>query len=322
MNRWFAWMSAVLSTAFLVACGGSDHDDEAPPQALTLAQTVQSLAKTDADPGGFSLLLAAVNAADPAVGAALGGSTSLTVMAPTNQAFGKLLAELGVTRDQLLANRALVTQVLRYHVLGAPVKRADVPLGLPVTTVEGGVFKVSASGDALVITDERNRTSRITATDVAASNGVIHVIDTVLLPGDKDLVALAQATPDLSLLVEAVSTAGLAGALQAPGPFTVFAPTNAAFVALLDELGVTKEQLFADRTLLTKVLTYHVLNGRVYRAAVPVGTPVTTLQGDTLSVDTSLRITDARGRQAAIVATDVLARNGVVHLVDRVILPR
>ena len=144
--------------------------------------------------------------------------------------------------------------------------------------------------------------------------------------GDDDhappnIVATAQATPNLSILVEAVVAAGLVDALSAPGPLTVFAPTNDAFVALLSELGISKEALLADTTLLTTVLTYHVVSGRVLKDQVPVNTPIATLQGATFSVGADLRITDGRGRQAAIVATDILCSNGVVHLIDRVILP-
>ena len=144
--------------------------------------------------------------------------------------------------------------------------------------------------------------------------------------GDDDhappnIVATAQATPNLSILVEAVVAAGLVDALSAPGPLTVFAPTNAAFAALLAELGVTKEALLADKPLLTAVLTYHVVSGRVLKDQVPVNTPIATLQGASFTVGSDLRITDGRGRQAAIVATDILCSNGVVHLIDRVILP-
>lgn len=136
-----------------------------------------------------------------------------------------------------------------------------------------------------------------------------------------NIVATAQATPNLSILVEAVVAAGLVDALSAPGPLTVFAPTNAAFAALLTELGITKEALLADKPLLTAVLTYHVVSGRVLKDQVPVNTPIATLQGASFTVGGDLRITDGRGRQAAIVATDILCSNGVVHLIDRVILP-
>lgn len=143
--------------------------------------------------------------------------------------------------------------------------------------------------------------------------------------GDDDerpnIVQLAQSDARFSILVEAVVAADLADTLSGPGPFTVFAPTNDAFAALLTELGVTKDQLLADKALLTQVLTYHVVSGRVLRAQVPVGTPITTVQGDTFTVDATLAITDQRGRTARIVQTDLLASNGVIHVIDRVILP-
>nr|WP_297351480.1 fasciclin domain-containing protein [uncultured Caldimonas sp.] len=311
---------ALAASSLIAACGGGGDDDDEAASA-TLAQTVQSSAKTDADGDGFSLLLAAVQAADPSVAAALNGSSKLTVFAPTNAAFQQLLAELGVTKEQLLADQALLTQVLTYHVVSGEVARADVPLGQPIATLEGGVFKVEAQGDGLAVTDERNRVAAITATDVRASNGVLHTIDKVLLPGDKDIAATAAANPEFSILIEALEAADLTSALQADGPFTVFAPTNAAFADLLGELGVTKDQLLANTDLLTQVLTYHVVNARVFKAQVPIGQPVTSLQGGTFTVGADLAITDGAGRRSNLVATDVLARNGVIHVVDKVLLP-
>ena len=181
---------ALAASSLIAACGGGGDDDDEAASA-TLAQTVQSSAKTDADGDGFSLLLAAVQAADPSVAAALNGSSKLTVFAPTNAAFQQLLAELGVTQQQLLADQALLTQVLTYHVVSGEVARADVPLGQPIATLEGGVFKVEGQGDGLAVTDERNRVAAITATDVRASNGVLHTIDKVLLPGDKGVAEAA-----------------------------------------------------------------------------------------------------------------------------------
>jgi uncharacterized surface protein with fasciclin (FAS1) repeats len=314
------WLLALAATALLAACGGGNDDDDPTPTA-TLAETAQALAKTDSDADGFSLLLAAVGAADASIAAALNGDAKLTVFAPTNAAFAGLLDELGVTKEELLADQALVTQVLRYHVISGELTRAEVPLGTPVETIEGGVFKVGPQGDGLQITDERNRAANITATDVRARNGVLHVIDKVLLPGDRDIVATASANPSFSVLVDAVVAAGLVPALQAEGPLTVFAPTDEAFAALLDELGVTQEQLLADTALLTQVLTYHVVNGRVFQAQVPVGEPVTTLQGGQFTVDAEGGIADAAGRTSRLVSTDVLARNGVIHVIDKVLLP-
>ena len=136
-----------------------------------------------------------------------------------------------------------------------------------------------------------------------------------------NIVATAQATPNLSILVEAVVAAGLVDALSAPGPLTVFAPTNNAFAALLTELGLTKEALLANKALLTTVLTYHVVPGRILKAQVPLNTPITSLGGATFSVGSDLKITDGRGRRSSILATDILCSNGVVHIIDTVILP-
>ena len=244
------------------------------------------------------------------------------MFAPTNDAFVALLTELGVTKAQLLANKPLLTAVLKYHVLPARVGKADVPLGRPITPLEGGVFKIDQVGSNLVVTDGRNRLSNIIATDVSASNGVIHALDKVLLPADRNIVQTAAANPNFSILVEAVTAAGLGGTLSGPGPFTVFAPTNDAFAALLVELGITKAQLLANTALLTKVLTYHVVPSLVLKAQVPVGAPVGTVAGETFTVDGTLAITDQRGRTARIVATDVLTANGAIHVIDRVILPK
>lgn len=137
----------------------------------------------------------------------------------------------------------------------------------------------------------------------------------------RDVVQIAQADPQFSILVEAVVAANLAGALSGAGPLTVFAPTNDAFAALLSELGVTKTALLANTALLTRVLTYHVVPGRVLKADVPVGTAITSLQGATFTIDASLAITDQRGRKSNITATDVLTSNGVIHVIDKVILP-
>jgi len=307
MLNWIRTLALVATTSFLAACGGGDD-----PPATTL-----SVAQGDSR---FSILVEAVNAAGLAE--TLAGPGPLTVFAPTNDAFAALLTELGVTKDALLADKALLTAVLTYHVLPARVERAQVPLGQPVTTAQGGIFKVDAVGQNLVITDGRNRTATITATDLSAGNGVVHVIDKVILPADKTLVQTAQALPQFSILVEAVVAAGLVDALSGAGPFTVFAPTNDAFAALLAELGVSKDALLADKALLTKVLTYHVVPARVLKAQVPVGAPITSLQGDSFTIDATLSITDQAGRTASIVATDVLASNGVIHVIDKVILPR
>jgi uncharacterized surface protein with fasciclin (FAS1) repeats len=154
---------------------------------------------------------------------------------------------------------------------------------------------------------------------------VIHVIDKVLVPpGVLTVLQMAQSNPTFSVLVEAVVAADLAGALSGAGPFTVFAPTNDAFSAVLAELSITKDQLLANPGL-AGILTYHVVSGDVRAADVvalqPKPAAVTTLQGSSFSVDANLAITDGNARTATLVATDVIASNGVIHVIDKVLLP-
>jgi uncharacterized surface protein with fasciclin (FAS1) repeats len=295
---------AVASATALAACGGDSDPD-----------LVEAL-EIDAD---LTLLLEAVRAAG--LESTLRGSGPFTLFAPTNAAFTAALTELGLSKAQLFGNTTLLTAVLTYHVLGAEVRAADVPAERAVTTLQGGIFKPTAVAGGLAIVDGRNRVANIVRTDIVCSNGVIHKLDRVLLPADKNIVQTAQALPDFSILVDAVVAAGLVPALSATGPLTVFAPTNAAFAALLDELDTTAEALLANTELLTAVLTYHVVAGRVLKSGVPVGAPITTLQGGSFSVNAQLAITDGRMRMANIVATDVLTSNGVIHVIDRVILP-
>jgi len=304
-KRWMAAL-AVAGTGLLAACGGGD---DGPPDVFEVVS---------AQPG-LSILAEAINTAGLRDTFVQDGP--YTLFAPTDAAFAALLTELGISREALLADRALLTTVLTYHVLPARVERAGVPLGRAITTLQRGIFKVDSVGGTLTITDGRNRSSRITATDAVARNGVVHTVDRVLLPANRNIVQTAQALPQFSILVEAVVAANLQGALSGAGPLTVFAPTNDAFAALLGELGVTKEQLLANVPLLTRVLTYHVVNGRALRADIVPGTPIGTLQGSSFTVNSGLAITDQRNRSARITATDVLASNGVIHVIDRVILP-
>jgi uncharacterized surface protein with fasciclin (FAS1) repeats len=302
---------ALTLATVLVACGSETADAGTTP-----TQNVVQLAQGNPD---LSILVEAVVAADLA--GTLSAPGPYTVFAPTNAAFAALLTELGVTKAELLANKPLLTAVLQYHVLGAKVAKAQIPLGKAITPLAGGFFKIDMSGADVVITDGRNRTSKIIATDIAASNALVHVVDKVILPANKNIVQTAQALPDFSILVEAVVAADLAATLSGPGPFTVFAPTNAAFAALLTELGVSKADLLANKPLLTAVLTYHVLGARVLKADVVPGAQPNTVQGENFAISAALAITDKRSRVANIVATDVLTSNGVIHVIDRVILP-
>lgn len=305
-KRQFLKLSLASGVALsLSACGGGDEHD--------IVEVLSNYPE-------YSLLVEAVQAAG--LVDTLKGNGPFTVFAPNNAAFANALTELGLTKKQLFDDKALLTAVLTYHVLPARVTAADIPFGRAITTVESGIFKIDNAAGGPVITDERNRKSNIKVTNLYARNGVIHGIDTVILPGDKDIVATAiSLAPEFSTLVAAVQAAGLVSTLQGPGPFTVFAPTNAAFAAALSELGVTQADLLGNVPLLTSILTYHVVPARVLKAEVPLNTAITTVEGRSFQVNNSLQIVDALNRTANITATDVLTSNGVIHVIDNVILP-
>lgn len=140
----------------------------------------------------------------------------------------------------------------------------------------------------------------------------------------KDIFELVRDNADLSVLGDAIIAAGLVQTFQNNTSYTLFAPNNAAFVAALAELNLTKEQLFADKALLTTVLTYHLLPGKINFADILLNTPLKTVQGATLKVDNIagvLTITDGRSRTSRIIQNNLDARNGVVHIIDKVLLP-
>jgi transforming growth factor-beta-induced protein len=184
-----------------------------------------------------------------------------------------------------------------------------------------------------VLTDENGRTANIVTTDIQASNGVIHVIDRVVLPKlkqasdngetllDAALAANAE-SGEFSILIAALEAANpnLLKRLDSKKDYTVFAPTDAAFAALLDELGVTAEQLLSDQALVTRVLRYHILRGNLDSTEVLAKESLRTLQGGRLFQNNGV-LTDANGRTANIITTDIQASNGVIHVIDRVVLP-
>ena len=305
--------AAGVAGLLLTGCSSGDDDES----ALVETPDIVQLAQSSPD---LSILVEAIVSAG--LLDTLKAPGPFTVFAPTDAAFSALLVELGVTKAQLLADKALLTAVLTYHVIPAKVEKAQIPLGKAIKTVQGSILKVEAANNALRITDGRNRTALITGTDLQAKNGVVHLVDKVILPPNKNIVETAQSLPQFSVLVEAVVAADLQAVLSGPGPFTVFAPTNDAFLALLTELGVTKAVLLANKTLLTQVLTYHVLPGLTLKAELPLNTALATVQGNSLQVSSSLVITDQRSRTANIIITDVLTSNGVIHAIDKVILPR
>ena len=262
----------------------------------------------------FSTLVAAVQAAG--LVDTLNSDGPFTVFAPTNDAFEVLLSDLGLSAEELLADTDLLTTVLTYHVVASEFFAKHVLAASTLRTLQGEDITVDAEN--VKVND-----SNLIATDIDASNGVIHVIDAVLLPPSLSsqepgtIVEIAAATEDLSILVAAVQAAGLVDTLNGEGPFTVFAPTNAAFEALLSELELSAEELLGNKDLLTTVLTYHVIAGELFANDVLSRESLSTVQGEDIIVDAAnLKLNDSN-----IIATDIEASNGVVHLIDAVLLP-
>ncbi len=234
----------------------------------------------------------------------------LTLFAPSDDAF----AALGLDRTNIGSVPGL-TDILLYHAVAGKVFSTQLTEGF-VPTLNGAAVEIKLDGEVMV------NMANVIFADKRALNGVVHVIDRVMLPPTVNLVELALSlNPEFSILVQAVTKAGLGETLATGGPFTVFAPTNEAFVALLAELNFNSlDEIPVD--VLTKVLLYHVVEGRVYSSDLTSG-PVNAL-GGTFSVDTStLTLTDANGREAGLIPSllNVQATNGVVHVINKVILP-
>ena len=314
MNRWFKWLTVLGMVTSLAACGG---DDDAPPPPGNIVQVAQA--------NGFTALVAAATKAGLA-SALTDATASLTVFAPTDAAFGTLATQLGFSSatamvDALPANA--LANILTYHVLPSKKTAANLIAGgatqatLYTYNSAPATLALSTTG-GVSITDAALTTAKVTTADVAASNGVIHIVDKVLVPpGVLNIVQMAQVNPAFTTLVGAVVSANLAGTLSGAGPFTVFAPTNDAFAAIASTVAsLTTAQL-------TTVLTYHVLPIQVLAADIPFGTPVATVQGQTITINagTPPTITDSTETPAPIVATDVRASNGVIHVISKVLIP-
>jgi transforming growth factor-beta-induced protein len=300
----FAVLAIALSVGF-ISCS-KDEDTEMPA-----AQNIIQVAKSDDQ---FSILVAAIEKAG--LVSTLESSGPYTVFAPTNDAFNALFTQLGVSGlDDLSA--ATLKPILLNHVLIGSVKAADISTGYFATANKTGpnttYVKVFIQKSATVMVDQ----SKVTTADVIASNGVIHVVDKVILPAS--IVSHAINNPNFSILVQAVVKAGLVEALSATGPFTVFAPTNDAFNALFAKLKVSGiSDLTAEQ--LTPILLYHVVSGNVTAGQVVSGNVPTLNEGSSINI-----VANSMGvklnNNSNVIATDVQGSNGVIHAIDAVILP-
>ena len=353
MKKRFSILALLLAFAMIVAACSSDSDDTTTTTAEPVAEAT-SVLDLAIEAGQFSTLIAAIDAAG--LGETLEGEGPFTVLAPTDAAFEAAFEALGITAEELLANPALA-DILTYHVLP---QEADAQLvatldGSSVATVNGQSVDVNVVDGQIMINE-----ATVVSADLVADNGIVHVIDAVLLPPDvaealgvamademeeettttteatttttteamdptiAEIVAGAAAgdPAEFTVLLAALETAGLVDALNGEGPFTVFAPTDAAFGALLEDLGITAEELLANPDL-ANILLYHVVSGEFLAADVielaPVDVP-TLYEENTISiavVDGSVIINEV----ATVVTPDVMASNGVVHVIDAVLVP-
>lgn len=252
--------------------------------------------------GNFTTLVDALG--QTGLAEALQGAGPFTVFAPTDDAFS------GVDVSQFTDEQ--LTEILQYHVVNANIMSADLEAQQSVATLTEDSLFVTVNGGVVV-----NDAATVVSADIGASNGTIHAVDNVLLPDSyQDVVGIVSKRYNLQALEDAVVQAGLAGTLQADGPFTVFAPTNAAFDEV-DTSGLSDQEL-------QDILEYHVLPQEVLSGDIESGA-VTTVNGADLQVtvneDGSVSLTDGAGNTSTVITVDLQGTNGVVHIIDGVLLP-
>ncbi|MBL9076350.1 MAG: fasciclin domain-containing protein [Planctomycetes bacterium] len=288
----------LLSTALLTAL--------APAQ-----ETTKNLVQVAAEAGQFQILLAAAKAAGLAD--TLAGKGPFTIFAPTDAAFGKL-GDAKIAELLKPENKDTLAGILKYHVVAGSLPAAKVTAVKELTSLQGSPLAVVVADGKVTIAG-----ANVVATDVTAQNGVIHVIDAVVLPpAMPNLVEAAAKAGTFTTLLAAAKAAGLADTLANGGPFTVFAPTDEAFAKLGKE---TIAELLqpANRDKLAGILKHHVVAGRVVAADAVKLSEAKTIGGTTLPLKWDGKTLAVGG--AKVVATDVAAKNGVIHVVDAVILP-
>ena len=323
ITRIISRMLAVSLLAFAAACSDRDsvlYEDELPTAAPDTPVVEEpegpgSIVEVATEAGTFATLLAAVDAAGLA-GALSDESASLTVFAPTEEAFAALPEG---TLDALLADPDALANILTYHVLGSAVtvSAAAELAGTTVETLNGGEVALTARGADLYVNE-----AKVVAYDIEASNGVIHVIDTVLLPVDLTPSALtiaeiAVADENFETLVAAATAADLVGTLSDPdASLTLFAPTDAAF----DAMGAAAVQYLLDNPdKLSSTLLYHVAGAPLTSidATAAMGSSITMANGDSAAI--SLGESGLMINGSNIVTTDIVAANGIIHVIDAVL---
>lgn len=299
-------LSASVAFANAGPCNSStsNHSDAMMTKASYTAK--KDIVDTAVSAGSFTILAKALTEAE-LVGA-LKGDGPFTVFAPTDEAFKKLPKG---TLETLLKpeNRDMLVGILTYHVVPGEYKAGKVLSSKTLTTLNGQRADI-AGGDI--------DNATIVKTDIECTNGIIHVIDEVILPDSDSILEIATSAGSFNTLAAALEAADLIDALSGEGPFTVFAPTDEAFAALPDG---TLDMLLKpeNKDKLRSILLYHVVEGRVYADQAIEAEKAATLQGGKVKITKSwgnVKINDAK-----VVNADIEASNGVIHVIDRVILP-
>jgi len=275
----------------------------------TVAQQ-QSIAQTAIGAGNFNTLVAAAKAAG-LVGA-LSGGQELTVFAPTDEAFAKLPP--GTVEMLLLPeNKDRLAAILTYHVVPGRVMAADAYGLTSAQTLNGQRLDLNLRSDFPMINN-----APLTATDIQCTNGVIHVIDEVMLPAKKTIPVTATEAGIFNTLVAAVGAADLGGVLSGDGPFTVFAPTDDAFAKL--PAGTVESLLEpGNKQKLVDILKYHVVSGRVYDDQAVKARSAQTLLGRSVKIGYSAQGISVN--DATVISKNIETSNGVVHAIDTVLIP-
>lgn len=294
-------LSALISSPVVA----QDHKQHAAPAMSDIVDTAVAA-------GSFKTLATALEAAG-LVGA-LKGKGPFTVFAPTDAAFAKLPKGTVAT---LLKKKNLKTLagILTFHVVAGkmPAKKVVAQSGLVTLNGQRAALTVDKKTGASI------GGARIVKTDIHCSNGVIHVIDSVIMPSSDDIVDVAVKAGSFKTLVAAAEAAGLVGTLKGKGPFTILAPTDEAF-AKLPKGTVASLLKPENKAKLVEILTYHVIAGRSFASDVVGASSLKSLQGSPISIKVTKK-GKVMANKATIVATDINASNGVVHVIDSVILP-
>ena len=307
---------------FIISCDNDDDDAQTLPDELTIVETAAATPE-------LSILVEALTAADGDLLTTLSGG-NFTVLAPTNDAFAAFLSANGfASLDEVPTN--VLSNILLNHVITGSVMSTDLAsAGSGYTTTNA----TNMDGDnlSLYFTTssgvEFNGQSSVVLADVPASNGIVHVVDAVI--GLPTVVTFATSNPMFETLVAALTRDDLGedfvsilSTTDEPSPFTVFAPTNDAFASLLSELGVNSLGDIDAATLELTLATHVVVEANVRSGDLTNGMNITTV-GDalTVSLDAGPQLIDLNDRIANIIAVDVQAYNGVVHVIDKVVLPQ